>query len=56
MNVANLYKKYYACIIYCYLLNSFLKCFINRVFRIFTNNIYYLSCINRYKLMTISKA
>ena len=38
MNLANLYKKYYACIIYCYLINRIRQAFINRVFRIFTNN------------------
>ena len=31
LNLANLYKKCYACIIYCYLLNRIVKAFINRI-------------------------
>ena len=32
MNFANLYKKYYASIIYCYLLNNIFKTFIDNIF------------------------
>lgn len=38
MNFANLYKKCYACIIYCYLINKIRQAFVNRAFRIFINN------------------
>lgn len=38
LSVANIYKKYYACIIYCYLLNNIGNRFNRRVFRLSINN------------------
>lgn len=49
LTLANLYKKYYACIIFYYLLNNIWKHFTDRVFRTFINNIKALDFINSEK-------